>query len=419
MIRPLARPFTILCLTSTALAGCAATAQEAAAPEVAPSVANAPAAAPDKGSANLASNSLYSDLDNPTTPADLPQTASVLELERYRPTYKLTACQTPPAVRAIALGELAQAVAAAQSYSDEQRGLGLIIMLDGEILHQSYAEGVSGATPSASASMMKSVIALLYGIAIEDGVIGSIDDPVGDYLAEWKDDARGTITLRQLMTMSAGLGQSDFLKILLAPDIGAVALELEKTGEPDAEFAYNNAITKVLTLVLDRKLAEAGKGGVLPYLQSELWCPLGNGVAQVWVDASGKARGYAGLHAGLADYARIGEMIRKGGRAGGKQIVPEAWIAEMAKPSKANAQYGLQVWLGGEWNEKRSYSAANPIKIPHKEAFVAKDIVYFDGFGGQRVYIIPSKRLVIARFGEVNLAYDDSVIPNLLVSALN
>ena len=89
----------------------------------------------------------------------------------------------------------------------------------------------------------------------------------------------------------------------------------------------------------------------------------------------------------------------------------------MATPSKVNPQYGLQVWLGREHTPMRADSAANPIKVPHAEPFVAKDIVYFDGFGGQRVYVMPSQGLVIARFGEVNLAYDDAVIPNLLARA--
>lgn len=399
------RSLIALALGSTALPGCTASVGETS-PKQAASLALTPA-----------NNPLYSGLDTPSTPADLPQTASVVEVERYRPNYKLTSCTVAQLPTGKPGGELADAIAAAQTYSDEQKGLGFIVMKNGQTLHMDFAEGVNQATPSASASMMKSVIALLYGIAIEDGLIGSVDDRVGDYIAEWNDDARGDITLRQLMTMSAGLGKSDFFKILLAPDIGAVALELEKTGEPDTEFAYNNAITKVLTMVLDRQLEKAGKGDILPYLHSELWCPLGNGEANVWVDSTGKARGYAGLHAGLIDYARIGEMIRNDGMANGKQIVPASWIAEMAKPSKANAQYGLQVWLGRENSPQRAYSAENPIKVPHKEPFEAEDIVYFDGFGGQRVYIIPSRELVIARFGEVNLAFDDSVIPNLLTRA--
>ncbi|MEL7190074.1 MAG: serine hydrolase [Pseudomonadota bacterium] len=399
------RPLVALALGSITLAGCTAAVQEAA-PQQAANIA--PPALTDP---------LYTDIDNPTTPADLSQTASILEVERYRPNYQLTSCPSIPGPSFRSGDELGKALQDAQAYSEAKNGLGLLVLKGGRKIHLSAAEGVNVTTPFASASMMKSVIALLYGIAIDDGVIASADDRVGDYLPEWSEDARGDITLRQLLTMSAGLGQSDFLKILLSPDIGSVALELEKTGEADTEFAYNNAITKVLTIVLDRQLVKAGKGGVLPYLQSELWCPLGNGDAQVWVDTTGQARGYAGLHAGMLDYANIGELIRNKGAVNGRQIVPADWIAQMATPSKANPQYGLQVWLGTEHTAQRAYSATNPIKVPHSEPFDAKDIIYFDGFGGQRVYVIPSKELVIVRFGEVNLTYDDAVIPNLLTRA--
>ncbi|MEM7688795.1 MAG: serine hydrolase [Pseudomonadota bacterium] len=375
--------------------------------------------AQDTGAAAVAEapTNRVSDLDNPTTMADLPQTASVLEVERYRPNYTLEGCASAPLPTADPTAKMAAAIAEAKAYSDAQKGLGLIVIRDGAVLHGSYAEGVDGSTPFASASMMKSVVALLYGIAVEEGVIGSLDDPISAYISEWRNDSRGNITVRQLMTMSAGLGQSNFMEILLAPDIGKAALAMEQVAMPDTEFAYNNAITKVLTLALDRQLMAQGKGTFLGFLERELWCPLGNGTARVWIDQEETARGYAGLHAGLMDYARIGELIRRGGELGTNQIVPADWIAQMATSSKANAQYGLHVWLGRAHTPRRAYSATNPIKVPHAEPFEAQDIVYFDGFGGQRVYVLPSQNMVIARFGEVNLAFDDSVIPNLLVRA--
>ena len=366
-------------------------------------------------------NPRITDYDNPTTPADLPRTTSVLEVERYRPNYQLDQCTERPLPSAKPSAKLAEAIAKAQAYSDAQKGLGFIVLKDGAILHEGYAEGVDGSTQFASASMMKSVVALMYGVAIDEGIIRTVDDRVGDYFDYWDDedteDPRGDITFRQLLTMSAGLGQTNFLEILLAPDIGEAAMKMEMVAEPDTEFSYNNAITKILEMVIDIQASPEGKGSFLEFLESDLWCPLGNGKAQVWVDQLGSARGYAGLHAGLMDYARIGELIRKGGKVGDQQIVSEAWIAEMAKPSKVNPQYGLHVWLGREHTPKRAYSAASPIKVPHAEPFLAEDIVYFDGFGGQRVYVLPSQNMVVARSGEVNLAYDDSVIPNLLVAA--
>jgi len=369
-----------------------------------------------EGAAAQSADERYSDLDNPMTPADM-QGASVLDVERYRPTYAIKGCAVDFPDPADPNAELAEALAKAQAFSDEHKGLGLLVLHGGVPVHESYGEGASTASTSASASMMKSVIALLYGIAIHDGVIGSLDDPVGGYIAEWADDPRGAITLRQMLTMSSGLAPSDFMKIIFAPDIGAEAVKLEMVSEPGSEFSYNNAVTNLLTLALDRALAAKGKGGVLSYLESELWCPIGNGPARVWVDPAGKARGYAGMQATLRDWARIGELIRNRGRANGEQVVPASWIEAMATPSQANAQYGLHVWLGREYTPERAYSAGNPVKVPHSEPFVAEDIVYFDGFGGQRVYVLPSHELTVVRIGEVDLTYDDARIPNLLARA--
>jgi len=351
-----------------------------------------------------------------TTMADL-QGATILDVDRYRPTYRLAPCSPSAFPKSVAEGAFADALDQAQAYSNTKNGVGMIVLRDGIIVHENYVAGADGTTPTASASMMKSVLALLVGIALEDGLIGSVDDPVGSYISEWSGDPRGEITIKQLLTMSTGLGQSDFARLLLAPDIGRVALETPLAEKPDGSFSYNNAVSQLLGMVIDRQAAKAGYGGFADFLHRELWCPLGNGEALLWIDGNGKPRGYAGLHAGLYDWARIGELIRNGGKVGDRQLVPAAWIEEMAQPSSANPQYGYQLWLGEAWTPQRRYSAANPIAIPHAEPFAAPDTVYFDGFGGQRVYVIPSKGLTIARVGMVNLSYDDAIIPNALIRA--
>ena len=249
-------------------------------------------------------------------------------------------------------------------------------------------------------------------------MIGSVDDRIGDYLPEWSNDARGDITLRQLLTMSSGLDPVPFMAFLTAKDANAMVLTMEAAAQPDTVFYYSNSISQLIASILDRQVRKGARGGLAQYLHDEIWCPLGNGEAQWFTDAKGMPRGYAGLHAGLADWARIGELIRLQGRVDGKQIVPAEWIAEMIKPSAANDQYGLHLWRAGKWTERRPYNAENPITIYHSAPFAAKDTVYFDGFGGQRVYVIPSLGLTIARAGEVNLEFDDAMIPNLLAQAL-
>jgi len=357
------------------------------------------------------------DLSAPTTMSDM-QTATILDVDIYRPQQRLPACNLRSLPQAMPDPELAAALASASTYSTEAQGVGLMVLHNGAVVHRSFADGVDGSTPFASASMMKSVMGLLVGIAIEDGLIGSVDDPLGDYLAEWESDPRGDITLRQLLTMSSGLGPLGFGEFLLAEDANAMALTMQLAGEPGAQFYYNNAVSQIVGTVIDRQTRAADRGGFAQYLYDSLWCPLGNDEALLWTDETGMPRTYAGLHAGLEDWARIGELIRQNGRVGADQVVPADWIEDMAGPSAVNDQYGLQMWRAGTWTERRPYNPDNPIQIYHSAPFAADDLVYFDGFGGQRVYVVPSSGLTIVRAGQVNLEYDDALIPNLLINAL-
>ena len=353
----------------------------------------------------------------PMNPAEF-QGASVLNTGIYQSQATLPACNQRMLPRGEATAELAAALPAAKAYSDEQKGYGLIVLQDGQVVHESYAEGQDESMRTASASMAKSVMALMMGIAIERGMVGSVDEPLDTYLTEWAGDPRGDITIKQALQMASGLGPSDFMGVIFAPDVFVASAQTELADAPGTVFAYNNAVSQLLGEIIDRQARGEGYAGYADFLLKELWCPMGGGEALLWVDPSGKTRTYAGLHAGIRDYAKIGELIRNKGRVGDRQIVPAAWIAEMVTPSQANGQYGYQVWLGAEWTAQRGYSAGSPIKVPHSEPYVAKDLVYFDGFGGQRVYIAPSHGITVARVGETNLAFDDAVIPNLLVRAL-
>ena len=95
-------------------------------------------------------------------------------------------------------------------------------------------------------------------------------------------------------------------------------------------------------------------------------------------------------------------------------MVSEQWIDAMITPSALNPNYGYLTWLGREHQENRMYNEKSSSTAYHSEPFIDKDIIYFDGFGGQRVYIVPSKNLVIVRTGSIRMSWDDSRLPNLI-----
>lgn len=352
--------------------------------------------------------------------------ASILDVDRYTPSVSIVGCADDRLITTSPGNEkLEKALKAAQSYSDSQNGTSLIVLRDGHIIHESYAANVGAQSRTESLSMMKTVTALTMGLAIEEGIFKSVDDPIGNHLAEWSDDPRGAITLRQLLTMSSGLklfpfgvpgGESQ--KLLYSRDINAVALSFPLSSEPGSAFQYNNVNSQLVGMALDRKVRQHGYAGFAEFMQKTLWCPLDNDRATLWLDRNGGApHFYAGLQATARDWARVGELIRNQGKIGTKQIISGNWISEMLKPSSVNPAYGLHIWRGAAWQKVRKYDPDSPFGIAHAEPYLAPDVYFLDGFGGQRVYIIPSRKLTIVRTGEVSMTYDDSIIVNLILSA--
>ncbi|MBL8643703.1 MAG: serine hydrolase, partial [Rhodospirillaceae bacterium] len=155
-------------------------------------------------------------------------------------------------------------------------------------------------------------------------------------------------------------------------------------------------------------------------LSEKLWAPLGAGDAYVWLDApGGMARTSGSLFARPEDWLRFGVMLKDGGVFAGKRIVPTAWIDTMTAPSAANASYGLQIWRATPFEKQRWYTAAKdgPF-VPSAEPWLDPDMFFFDGFGGQRVYISRAHDLVIARLGRARIDWDDTALPNAVIRAM-
>jgi CubicO group peptidase (beta-lactamase class C family) len=125
------------------------------------------------------------------------------------------------------------------------------------------------------------------------------------------------------------------------------------------------------------------------------------------------------MWASIRDMVRVGEMLLNKGVFNGKQILPEGWVDEMIVPSKANVNYGMQIWLGNEYTQYRPYdSRLEAFSNIHNEPYKTEDVFYMDGLGKQRLYMVPSKSLVILRTGDNSREWDDSMLPNLFIEAL-
>ena len=310
-------------------------------------------------------------------------------------------------------------LAAAEVYAAQTESVALLVYHRGALRYEKYWPGYDANFRTDTFSAHKTVLGLLVGAALADGLIGSVDDPVAKYLPEFAQHGREAITIRHLLQMRSGLeiprfGTWKSWRITLGSDLPDAIYSLEPSKPAGSEFQYANANAQLLGLVLEKA---AGKR-YAQYLSERLWSRLGTPSAAVWLDREGGTpRTFCCLHTSARGWLRVGRLIVDGGRVGDDQVVPAAWIRDMTTPSPTNPNYGYQVWLGSPPGTERKYHDWT-VKAFHSEPFAAADVIFIDGFGGQRVYMVPSQELIIVRTGRAQQDWDDARIPNAILRAI-
>ena len=309
---------------------------------------------------------------------------------------------------------------AAINFSKNMDSHALLIYQGDEVILERYFDGFDAKTISDTQSMHKTVLAMMVGIAINDGMIKSVNEPASNYLDEWKNDSRNLITIKHLLQQSSGLDYpefsfhplSDFNKLMLGDDVTKMTLQQKAYRKPNQVFEYNGVNPQNLGLLLQRVYGKR----YAELLSEKLWQKFAQSDATVVLDSEKNQmpRTYCCLNATAKDWLRIGILILNEGQLGQKQIVPKSWITDMKTPAETNPNYGYLTWLGTKHQQNRVYNPKSTATGFHSEPFDDSDIVYLDGFGGQRVYVIPSKELVIVRTGAGQMGWDDSVLPNTI-----
>ncbi len=312
------------------------------------------------------------------------------------------------------------------SYAEATQSYALLIWHDGALQLEKYFDPHTSDIRAESASMHKSVLGLVTTKALADGKIESVDTPISKWITEWESDPRGDITLRQLLTMSAGLtplsyeGGVDSPAVRFANgDVDPVEtlLNLPDEGFHGDHFHYQNTVSQLLMLVVERALGEP----YADYLSREIWQPLGAADAFTHdYSELGFSRGYAAFLARPLDWLRLGLLVKDGGTFERKEIIPSEFVERMIAPSALNPNYGWQIWRGATFEAERYYNEEKAgFAALASEPFLTDDMLYFDGFGGQRVYISRSEDLVIVHLGDTQFDWDDARLPNAVIRALH
>jgi CubicO group peptidase (beta-lactamase class C family) len=283
----------------------------------------------------------------------------------------------------------------------------LLVVHRGRIVLERYWCGLNHGTRVNAWSMAKTVAALAVGAAVAQGAIGDLDAPIRAWIPEWASDARGDITVRQLLQMTSGLRIGNLIRIHIGTDARTALLDTPAEQAPGLAFAYRNINTMLLSLIVERATGQRWAR----FLSQSVWRPIGARDAAVWLDTPGGiAKTYCCLLATARDWARVGLLLAQHGSFDGRQVIPAGWIDQMLTPSAREENYGFHVWLGYSRPACRAADWSRPFASPDTFMLVGRD--------EQRVWVVPSHQLVIVRLGRGSADWDDPVLPNLAVDAL-
>lgn len=286
-------------------------------------------------------------------------------------------------------GKLALTAAQEQELKDLY-SVGFAVFQHDSLIFDQYWNGWHADSISNSFSVAKSYVSVLTGIAIGEGKITNVFQPVGDFLPEFKEGCYAKINLYHLLTMSTGLDWSesganpfsDNARGYYGSNVRKLSLSQPFREEPGKKFDYISGSTQIMVEVL-----EAAYGRPLDELVREkIWKPLGAEHEAYWGKdrAEGDFKGFCCLYATARDFGRIGQLYLDSGMWRGKQIVPrEYWQASITPANlddrgEPNQRYGYYWWLA---------------------EVDGKPIHYCRGFHGEYVVVIPHEDLVFVRTG--------------------
>ena len=272
-----------------------------------------------------------------------------------------------------------------------------LVLKGGQLVYERYFNGYSEQSTVTSFSVAKSVLSALVGIAIGQGAIGSVQDPITKYLPELagRDKRFGAITIQDLLTMTSGLDWqsngtnpglfgddfSDPSETYYDPNLRTLALQHTQIGgAPGTAFGYNPYNALLIGMILERATHQS----ISHYLQETLWKPLGMEAAGSWsLDSTqdGFEKSESGLNGRAIDFAKFGQLFLQGGTWQGRQLIPASWVKESTRMDVPTSpgSYAYFWWLSSPDGTHYHYYAAGNL--------------------GQYLYVVPEQQLIFVRFG--------------------
>lgn len=294
----------------------------------------------------------------------------------------------------------------------------VVVVYDGRLIAERYAPGFGLNTPQLGWSMAKSVTNALVGLLVQQGKL-ELHRPAP--VPEWQkvDDPRQKVTLDQLLRMSAGIEFSEeyapfsdaVYMFYDSYDFAAYAANKPLEAEPDGKWHYSSGTANIVARVV-RQTIEKVSENYYPYIYENFFHKIGMLSMVMEPDPSGTFVGSSYMFATPRDWARFGLLYLQEGVWNGERILPEGWVQYTTTPTPRAPQgeYGALFWLNAG-----APSDASDRMMPT----VPRDAFFADGFQGQRVFIVPSKNLVLVRFGatsDKSAWSDDAFVASMLAA---
>ncbi len=275
----------------------------------------------------------------------------------------------------------------------------IVIVHNGRVIAERYAEGYGVNTPILGFSMTKSVVNALVGVLVRERKL-AVDAPAP--VAAWsgEPDPRRAITIEQLMRMDSGLALDETgsgfdpsnQMFYDEPDMAGYAQRAPLVAAPGTRWSYSSASTQLLARVVRDRVGGTADA-VQRFAFRELFDVLGMRSVTFEMDATGTPVGAHYMLASARDWGRFGSLYLDDGVAGGRRVLPEGWVKFSTTPTLGTA-YGA-----GWWTNRGDNSAARD----RVRAGLPGDAFFAFGNLGQRIAVIPSERLVIVRMARSHL----------------
>lgn len=279
------------------------------------------------------------------------------------------------------------------AYIDDMKTVSFLVIKNDSILYETYRGGWNDTLTSNLFSATKSIVGMLVGIAMDEGKIGSVDDKVMKYIPEYNRGRQKDITIRNLLTMSAGMDWDEAYASLFSVtthgyygnDLYKLIMGLDIVDTPGVQYSYRSGETQLLSFVLEAATGET----ISKYAEKKLWRPMMAGQDAFWLldKKDGDEKSFCCFHTTARDAARFGRLMLNMGNWNGRQLVSRKYMEEALAPASylkdqwgkdPLTYYGYQTWI-------MNY---NGERCP-----------YFRGMLGQYIIAIPSKNAVVVRLG--------------------